>query len=148
MNDQPLMINSALIVGGGSAGFLVALSLAKKVPWLKLQLLRSPDIGIIGVGEGTTASVTHHLHDYLDIDPGEFFAQAKPQWKLGLRMLWGNRPYFDYTFNNQLETHYALLDRATAQPVAAQRGAHRVPPNSDSSAATTASGSTMRPIAS
>lgn len=114
MNDQPLMINSALIVGGGSAGFLVALSLAKKVPWLKLQLLRSPDIGIIGVGEGTTASVTHHLHDYLDIDPGEFFAQAKPQWKLGLRMLWGNRPYFDYTFNNQLETHYALLDRATA----------------------------------
>jgi tryptophan halogenase len=114
MNEQPLLVNSALVVGGGSAGFLVALSLAKKIPWLKISLLRSPDIGIIGVGEGTTASVTHHLHDYLEIDPAEFFALAKPQWKLGLRMLWGNRPYFDYTFRKQMETHFALLDRATA----------------------------------
>lgn len=113
MNDQPLLINSALVVGGGSAGFLVALSLAKKVPWLKISLLRSPDIGIIGVGEGTTASVTHHLHDYLEIDPSEFFNLAKPQWKLGLRMLWGTRPYFDYTFRKQMETNFALLDRST-----------------------------------
>ena len=106
-------IRSALVLGGGSAGFLAALALKTRVPGLSVTLIRSPDIGIIGVGEGTTASVTHHLHSYLKFSVPEFFALAKPQWKLGLRMIWGSRPYFDYTFKHQIDTHYSLMPRGT-----------------------------------
>ena len=47
-----------LIVGGGTAGWLCAAYLAKALalrdnPHLSITLLESPDIGIIGVGEGT-----------------------------------------------------------------------------------------------
>ncbi len=30
----------------------------------------------------------------------KFFAVAQPTWKLGLRFLWGPRPYFNYTFSS------------------------------------------------
>jgi tryptophan halogenase len=32
----------------------------------------------------------------------KFFATAQPTWKLGLRFLWGSRPYFNYAFSRQL----------------------------------------------
>ena len=61
------------------------------------------------MGEGTTLVLPQHLHDYLKIDIGEFYRLAQPQWKLGIRFLWGKRPYFDYTFAHQLDTKYHLL---------------------------------------
>ena len=45
------MIRNVLILGGGSAGFLCALALKARNPELPLTLLRSKDLGIIGVGE-------------------------------------------------------------------------------------------------
>jgi tryptophan halogenase len=96
-------INSILILGGGSAGFLTALALRVRFPDLPLTLLRSPELGIIGVGEGTFAYVPKHLHGYLGIDPGEFHAETQPTWKLGTRFLWGKRDQFVYTFDNQVD---------------------------------------------
>ena len=37
---------------------MTALTLKRKLPNLAVRVIRSPDIGIIGVGEGTTVSVT------------------------------------------------------------------------------------------
>jgi tryptophan halogenase len=99
MNKSP--IEHILVVGGGSAGFLAAITLKTKFPQIKVDLLRSPEIGIIGVGEGTTPTVPVHLFGYLGIDPAEFYREANPMWKLGLKMLWGPRPYFNYTFTEQ-----------------------------------------------
>src|SRR5688572_4874282 len=87
-----------LIVGGGSAGFLSALALHARNPDIRLTLLRSPDIGIIGVGEGSTLALTRFLHEFSGIHPKRFFEVAQPTWKLGLRFLWGRRPYFNYSF--------------------------------------------------
>ena len=107
------MVNTILVLGGGSAGFLTALTLKRRVPVLDVVVLRSPDIGVIGVGEGTTVVVPAHLHGYLGLDPNPFHREADPVWKLGLRFLWGRRPYFDYAFQQSMDTHYPGLPKPT-----------------------------------
>ncbi len=106
-------VNSVLVLGGGSAGFLAAITLKGRHPSIAVTLLRSKDIGIIGVGEGTTVAVTSHLHGYLGIDPGKFHREAHPVAKLGIRFLWGSRPYFDYAFAQQLDTKIPPLSKPT-----------------------------------
>lgn len=98
-----------LVLGGGSAGFLAAISLKTKLPRLVVTVLRSPEIGIIGVGESTTPYLPEHLHGYLQIPQGEFFAEVRPTWKLGIRFLWGPRPAFYYPFTYVLDRREAGL---------------------------------------
>src|SRR6266849_2143556 len=100
------MIQHLLVLGGGSAGFLAALTVKHRLPDLRVTVLRSKDNGIIGVGEGTTVPVLNHLHGYLRIDFTDFHRIAQPTWKLGIRFLWGPRPYFDYGLSRQLDIHY------------------------------------------
>ena len=104
-------VGSFLILGGGSAGFLAALTLRVRFPKIPITLLRSSELGIIGVGEGTFAFVPHHLHGYLGIDPAEFLRETRPTWKLGTRFLWGTRDHFNYTFDNQTDHRLPVLPR-------------------------------------
>ncbi len=92
------MIKTIIVVGGGSAGFLAAITLKTWFPQLKIQVIRSKEIGIIGVGEGCTPTLVDHLHGTLSIDPGEFYRAVDPIWKLGIKFHWGKRPQFNYTF--------------------------------------------------
>jgi tryptophan halogenase len=103
------MINRVLVVGGGSAGFLAAITLKARMLNLSVAVIRSKSIGIIGVGEGTTIVVPRHLHAYLQLDLREFYETVQPQWKLGIRFLWGKRPWFDYSFSIQLSGRYQNL---------------------------------------
>ena len=48
------MINNLAIVGGGTAGVVTALILKKTYPNLQIDLIESDQIGIVGVGEGST----------------------------------------------------------------------------------------------
>jgi thioredoxin reductase len=70
-------IERVIILGGGSAGFIAALTLKRRLPQLQMVVLRSPDIGVIGVGEGTTASIPSPSSISIDtrISPGttDFF---------------------------------------------------------------------------
>src|SRR5262249_47844626 len=100
------MINHVLVLGGGSAGFLVAITLKHRLPQLRVTVLRSKEIGIIGVGESTTIPLVNHLHEYLRMDLTEFYRLAQPTHKLAIRFLWGPRPYFDYGLNFQLDLRY------------------------------------------
>ena len=95
------MIRSILVLGGGSAGLLAALTLKRKIPALDVEVVYSSRIGVIGVGEGTTPYVPAHLHHYLALDEHEVFQAIQPVIKLGVRFTWGKRPYFDYTFTGQ-----------------------------------------------
>ena len=103
------MIANVLVLGGGSAGLLAALSLRARLPDLRVRVVHSPEIGIIGVGEGSTTDLPNHLHGFLGIDPRRFHAEVRPTWKLGVRFLWGPRPQFDYTFTNRVTARVPQL---------------------------------------
>lgn len=98
-------VRKVLILGGGSAGFLVGLALRRKLPEIDVTIVRSPEIKIIGVGEGTSMQVPEFFHHFLEVDPAAFFEQVNPIWKLGVHYVWGTRPYFNYAFGTQLDAH-------------------------------------------
>lgn len=94
-------IEKIVVVGGGSAGFMAALTLVKRLPAAKLEVVHSPDIPVIGVGESTTVAIPRFLHDELGIDRREFFRAVEPSWKLGLRLEFGvpEVTHFNYPFD-------------------------------------------------
>src|SRR4051812_35080599 len=103
------MIKNVLVLGAGSAGLLAAITLKRKLPALAVRVVRSPDIGVIGVGEGTTPNFPRHLFDYLGLSRRAFYAAAEPTWKIGVRFLWGPRDRFDYGFSLALDSHWSDL---------------------------------------
>jgi tryptophan halogenase len=105
------MIQDILVLGAGSAGLIAALSLRRKVPALCVRIVRSPELGVIGVGEGTTPSFPAHLFDFLGLSRKQFYAAAQPTWKLGVRFRWGPRPQFDFGFAQALDAHWADVPR-------------------------------------
>jgi len=82
-------IRTVGIVGGGSAGLLAALALARDPRGLKVSLIESPKIPAIGVGESTTPALAQFLHRRLRIDPTELFRAVRPTLKLGIQFHWG-----------------------------------------------------------
>src|SRR5690349_15620102 len=105
------MVQKVIVLGGGSAGFMAAMALKTKLPALHVEVIRSKDIGIIGVGEGSTVGLTRFLHQYLRIGQKRFFDVARPVWKLGLRFEWGPRQEFFYPFESGVERHGAGLPK-------------------------------------
>ena len=91
---------------------MTALTLKRKLPQLAVRVVRSPDIGIIGVGEGTTAVFPRHFFEYLKMKPRDFYAEAEPTWKMGIRFLWGPRKEFFYTFSFEFEKKLPQLLRS------------------------------------
>jgi tryptophan 7-halogenase len=114
MNSDPPLprIHRATVLGGGSAGLIAALTLKRKLPALEVEVLHSSDIGVIGVGEGTTPAFGRHLFEYLRLPPGDFYASAEPTWKLGIHFLWGPKPRgYSYTFEHELKNRWPGLSR-------------------------------------
>src|SRR6188768_1808558 len=88
---------SILIVGGGTAGWLTACYLAKffdlaRHPSLTITLLESPEIGIIGVGEGAFPTIRTTLQ-FLGIDEHRFIRKTSAAFKQGIRFVdWVHTP--------------------------------------------------------
>src|SRR4051794_22373397 len=108
---SPPQVKRVIVLGGGSAGFMVALTLKRKLPNLHVQVVRSPALGVIGVGEGTTVAFPKHFFEYLKLKPQQFYAEAEPTWKLGIKFLWGPRPQFYYTFAYEFQQRLPDLAR-------------------------------------
>ena len=105
------VVKRVIVLGGGSAGFIAALTLKRRLPQLEVTALRSPDIGVIGVGEGTTVAFPRHFFENLKLKPKQFYAEAEPTWKLGIKFLWGSRPEFYYTFMTEFGQRVPGLSR-------------------------------------
>lgn len=86
-----------LIVGGGTAGWLTAAYLAKALrlqerPHLEVTVLESPDIGTVGVGEGTFPTIRSTLQ-FLGIDEARFIRETSATLKQGIRFVdWAHAP--------------------------------------------------------
>ena len=72
------MIKNILVLGAGSAGLIAAISLARKIRQVTVRIVRRPDLGVIGVGEGTTPNFPRHLFEYLGSSRKRFYAMAEP----------------------------------------------------------------------
>ncbi|TNE62335.1 MAG: tryptophan 7-halogenase [Alphaproteobacteria bacterium] len=82
-------IRHVLVVGGGTAGWLTACHLAKKLgagrpDGVKVTLIESPDIPTIGVGEGTVPAIRRTLAD-LGIRETDFIRACDVTFKQSIR---------------------------------------------------------------
>jgi tryptophan halogenase len=77
-------INTILIVGGGSAGFMTAATLLHEFPNKKITLIESPDIPIIGVGESTIGHIRNWT-SLLEIDDKDFLKHTDGSYKLSIK---------------------------------------------------------------
>ncbi|MFG6416103.1 tryptophan halogenase family protein [Roseateles sp. DC23W] len=125
-----------LIVGGGTAGWLTAAYLAKALrlaerPHLEITVLESPDIGTVGVGEGTFPTIRNTLQ-FLGIDEARFIRATSATLKQGIRFVdWARTPaggrheqFFHpfeapfYAEDVNLVPYWLLQDEATRPPFA------------------------------
>ncbi|APG63581.1 tryptophan halogenase [Sphingorhabdus lutea] len=121
---------SIIILGGGTAGWMAANLLAHH--WsdrgVKITLIDSADIGIIGVGEGSTPQLKAFF-DILGVTERQWMPQCNATYKLGINFEgWSNRHGFDryfHPFQSELDGqilpafYYNALARRTARNVPA-----------------------------
>jgi glycine/D-amino acid oxidase-like deaminating enzyme len=130
-----------LIVGGGTAGWITAGYLARALGLHRtpsrsdapvITLIESPEIGIIGVGEGTFPTIKATLQA-LGIDEADFMRESSATFKQGIRFAnWEKDPatfgahHYFHPFENPhgvngatLALYWHLLDPAKRPPFAA-----------------------------
>lgn len=99
-----------IILGGGTAGWMAAILFAHN--WAKqgiaVELIESSDIGIIGVGEGSTPALKLFF-DELKIDESEWMPECNATYKCGIRFEnWthrqGHQSYF-HPFASVIDKH-------------------------------------------
>ena len=73
-----------VVAGGGTAGWLTAYSLAKRLGnLLEITLVESDLIGTVGVGEATVPTM-RRFHQYFEINEQEFMRATQATFKLGI----------------------------------------------------------------
>ena len=77
-------VRHVAVLGGGSAGWLVANLLAAIHPDLHITLIESEDVPVIGVGEGTWPSMRQTLQR-IGLDEHEFVRRCNVSFKQGSR---------------------------------------------------------------
>ena len=109
MTEIPFRI---VIVGGGTAGWMAANLIAHR--WrdrpVDVTVIESPDIGIIGVGEGSTPQLKA-MFDTLGIAEAEWMPKCNATYKTGISFHgWSARPGFEryfHPFQTNLDSHTA-----------------------------------------
>ena len=94
-------MKNIVILGGGTAGWMAANLLQKK--WrqrgIQISVVESPDIGIIGVGEGSTP-LLKEFFDSLEISESEWMPQCNATYKNGISFNdWSTVPGYESYFH-------------------------------------------------
>jgi tryptophan halogenase len=103
MWNGSIKMKEIVVVGGGTAGWLTALMVQRKMPNFNISLIESEEIGILGAGEGTTPTFVEAL-DWLGIPLSELMEKTGSTFKNGIKFTnWtpeGN--YYYHNFGSQL----------------------------------------------
>src|SRR2546430_9741961 len=97
----PPAIRKIVIVGGGSAGWMTAMILADALikKGIEIEVLESPTVGIIGVGEGSTPWL-RGFFDGLGIEESEWMPACHATYKCGITFDgWSTKPGFERYFH-------------------------------------------------
>lgn len=97
------LVNSVLVVGGGTAGLIAAIILKKKLA-IQVDVVHSQNIGIIGVGEGSTEHWKEFM-EFAGIDHYDLIKSCDATYKCGIMFEnWTETPYLHSVagpYNNQ-----------------------------------------------
>jgi tryptophan 6-halogenase len=97
-----------VILGGGTAGWMTACLLAKAWPQHKVTLVESPDVGIIGVGEGSTPQLRAFFQT-MGLAEADWMPKCNATYKNGITFKgWSERPGFEsyyHPFATNLDGH-------------------------------------------
>lgn len=95
-NKKPKKI---LVVGGGTAGWMAANLMVARWSNVEICLLESADIGIIGVGEGSTPHLKLFF-DTINVSESEWMPQCNATYKNGISFVnWSHIPGFETYFH-------------------------------------------------
>lgn len=78
-----MLLDNIAIVGGGTSGLVTALILRKTYPKLKIDLIESDKIGIVGVGEGSTEHWSNFT-GFCDISTSQLIKETDATFKYGI----------------------------------------------------------------
>jgi flavin-dependent dehydrogenase len=85
-------VKSIAIIGGGSAGLIAATVLRRRLN-IKVDVIHSKNIGIIGVGEGSTEHFKEYM-EFMNINQYDIIKYCDATYKSGIMFEgWGNKPY-------------------------------------------------------
>lgn len=129
MSDRPSP--TIAILGGGTAGWMTACLMARAWPTARITVVESPDIGIVGVGEGSTPQLRQFFRD-LGIAEHDWMPACNATYKAGIRFVgWSREPGFDsyiHPFASDIDLHTEPRFHAAAH---ARRTGHDVPAHPD-----------------
>jgi tryptophan 6-halogenase len=107
----PPPMKKIVIVGGGSSGWMAAMLLANALikKGVEIDVLESPTVGIIGVGEGSTPWL-RGFFDSLGIEESEWMPECNATYKCGITFdAWSTKPGYESYFH----AFASMLDNLT-----------------------------------